>query len=119
MVPKKIGKNKISVRSNITKEIKLAEIVVELDMQSRAELDDEITKEYAEDINLGADFPPVDVFNDGTYYFLTDGFGQEHHDGVPRSQDADDTEAALVQGGSCHRPYRPGKPAPGDCSTYR
>ena len=74
MVPKKIGKNKISVRPNITKEIKLAEIVVELDMQSRAELDDEITKEYAEDINLGADFPPVDVFNDGTYYFLTDGF---------------------------------------------
>jgi hypothetical protein len=45
-----------------------------VDIQSRTALSPRLVEEYSDDLGLGALFPPVDVFFDGTYYFLTDGF---------------------------------------------
>jgi len=43
-------------------------------MQVRVRLCEETVKEYAEAMAAGAKFPPVIVFNDGTNYWLADGF---------------------------------------------
>ena len=37
-------------------------------------INSEIVDEYAESIQAGAKFPPVEVYYDGTHYWLTDGF---------------------------------------------
>ena len=74
MTTKKFKKNKKNEKPIETQQLKINEIAAKVDIQSRAELDDKLIKEYADDIKLGAEFPPVDVFYDGTYYFLTDGF---------------------------------------------
>jgi len=71
MRTKKIKKNGNPIE---TKEIKITDIIAEVDVQSRVGLKNDFIDEYAEDLELGAEFPPVDVFYDGTYYFLTDGF---------------------------------------------
>jgi uncharacterized ParB-like nuclease family protein len=57
-----------------TKPINISDIVAEVDIQSRTALNSRLVDEYTDDLGLGALFPPVDVFYDGTYYFLTDGF---------------------------------------------
>jgi len=57
-----------------TKKIKIGEIIVDDNIQSRTGLNGHIIDEYAEEIKLGAQFPPVDLFFDGKLYFLTDGF---------------------------------------------
>jgi len=74
MAPKKIKKNKKNDKTIETKEIKITDIIAEVDVQSRVGLNNDFIDEYAEDLELGAEFPSVDVFYDGTYYFLTDGF---------------------------------------------
>ncbi|HAM56936.1 MAG TPA: hypothetical protein DCQ64_16670 [Candidatus Rokubacteria bacterium] len=42
--------------------------------QSRAALDDTVIDEYAAAIMMKAEFPPADVFYDGTDYWMADGF---------------------------------------------
>ncbi len=42
--------------------------------QPRVRLNQKLIDEYAEAITLGDHFPPVTVFNDGTHYWLADGF---------------------------------------------
>lgn len=42
--------------------------------QPRIELDQNLVKEYAEVMREGAVFPPVEVFHDGSTYWLVDGF---------------------------------------------
>jgi hypothetical protein len=42
--------------------------------QTRSQIDMGVTAEYAEAMKAGAQFPPVDVFYDGTDYWLADGF---------------------------------------------
>lgn len=45
--------------------------------QPRATLDMYVIEEYTEAMEAGAKFPPVDVFFDGTDYWLADGFHRE------------------------------------------
>ena len=42
--------------------------------QPRAELRNDVVKDYAELMRAGAAFPPVSVFYDGQDYWLADGF---------------------------------------------
>ena len=42
--------------------------------QSRAALSDETVSDYAEAMQLGAEFPPIVVFHDGSAHWLADGF---------------------------------------------
>jgi hypothetical protein len=74
MAPKKIKNNKKNEKPIKTMNINITDIVAEVDIQSRAGLNKDFIDEYADDLKLGAEFPSVDVFYDGTYYFLTDGF---------------------------------------------
>jgi hypothetical protein len=46
--------------------------------QPRAALDQNVIHEYAQDMLLGATFPPVTVFYDGSDYWLADGFHRYH-----------------------------------------
>lgn len=46
--------------------------------QMRAELDRDVYLDYGEKMKAGDEFPPVDVFYDGTEYFLADGFHRFH-----------------------------------------
>lgn len=46
--------------------------------QPRAALDQNVIQEYAQDMLLGATFPPVIVFYDGSDYWLADGFHRYH-----------------------------------------
>ena len=56
------------------KEIKISDIIMDEEIQSRFELKQEHIDDYAEDIESGAEFPPVELFFDGIYHFLADGF---------------------------------------------
>jgi hypothetical protein len=42
--------------------------------QSRAKIDNGVVDEYAQRMEVGDEFPPVDAFYDGTDYILADGF---------------------------------------------
>ena len=74
MASKKSKKITILSKPIETKPINISDIVAEVDIQSRTALSPRLVEEYSDDLGLGALFPPVDVFYDGTYYFLTDGF---------------------------------------------
>lgn len=54
--------------------IEINSIIVRGEIQQREQLNEECIKEYVETIADGADFPPVDVYNDGENLFLADGF---------------------------------------------
>ena len=56
-----------------TREILLTDIRIDK-TQSRARIDDETVRDYAESMDDGVDFPPVIVFWDGKEYWLADGF---------------------------------------------
>lgn len=58
--------------------IPLDKIRIDCDTQSRASLNHEVVREYAEEMLEGKSFPPVDVFFDGKFYFLCDGFHRYH-----------------------------------------
>ena len=57
-----------------TQKVKISKIIVDDEIQSRTGLNEQYIKEYHEEIELGSQFPPVELFFDGQYYFLTDGF---------------------------------------------
>jgi ParB-like chromosome segregation protein Spo0J len=57
-----------------TKSIKLVDIRADAGTQSRARINEEAVAEYAERMEAGDKFPPVDVFHDGNEYYLADGF---------------------------------------------
>ena len=54
--------------------VEIAKIRRDGGTQPRAALDEATIGEYAEAIQAGAEFPPVDVFNDGERLWLADGF---------------------------------------------
>lgn len=56
------------------KKLSLATIRMDGGTQPRAELLEDVIAEYAEAMRGGATFPPVDVYYDGTSYWLADGF---------------------------------------------
>jgi hypothetical protein len=57
-----------------TQLIKLALIHCDCGTQSRAAINTDTVKEYAEEMIEGAKFPPAEVFFDGSEYYLADGF---------------------------------------------
>lgn len=54
--------------------LELNKIRLDGNTQPRAELNQEIVGDYAESVMSGALFPPIDVFHDGSTYWLADGF---------------------------------------------
>jgi len=60
------------------KTINIKTIRIDGGTQSRVEINNEIVTEYAEAIKVGAEFPPVVVFNDGADNWLADGFHRFH-----------------------------------------
>lgn len=63
--------------------------------QPRAELNYEVIEEYSQAMRAGATFPPVDVFYDGTDYWLTDGF---HRVKAAGAAELDRIAATVYQG---------------------
>jgi len=57
-----------------SREVSLTEIRMDGGTQPRAELDDALVAEYADEMKGGAEFPPVTVFYDGVVYWVADGF---------------------------------------------
>jgi len=56
------------------KAMNLAALVLDLRLQSRVEINEDIVAEYAADIEAGDLFPPVTVFFDSTHFYLADGY---------------------------------------------
>jgi hypothetical protein len=54
--------------------IKLQDITIDADMQSRDSVDEAIVNQYAECMQEGSKFPPVTIHTDGETNWLTDGF---------------------------------------------
>lgn len=57
-----------------TQLLDMAVVRIDGDTQPRAEINQEIVKEYAEAMQAGTEFPPVEVICDGAEYWLVDGF---------------------------------------------
>jgi hypothetical protein len=55
-------------------QLELAKIRLEDGTQPRAQLSSEVINDYAEQMRMGAKFPPIVVFYDGKDYWLADGF---------------------------------------------
>lgn len=64
--------------SSIVENLRLAQIRIDGETQSRAEINNEVVAEYAEALTEGEKFPPVIVFFDGVSYWLADGFHRRH-----------------------------------------
>jgi hypothetical protein len=62
------------VLSSCARELDLAQIRRDGETQGRVNLDFEVVHEYAALLRVGAEFPPVRTWFDGTVYWLTDGF---------------------------------------------
>jgi hypothetical protein len=75
--------------------LKISQIKTDGGTQPRAELNQQVIEEYAEAIGEGAIFPPVDVFYDGTDYWLGDGF---HRIGGHKLAGKGEVEATIHQG---------------------
>ena len=60
------------------KMISLNQIKLDQKIQPRVNLSESTIKEYAEDILMGAKFPPVDLFFDGEINWLADGYHRYH-----------------------------------------
>lgn len=58
--------------------IPLDSIRIDGGTQPRAEIDTATVSEYAEAMQAGVSFPPVDVFHDGKHYWLAEGFHRWH-----------------------------------------
>lgn len=54
--------------------VQISEIRTDGDTQNRCELDRDLVSEYSRVMLEGAVFPPMQVFFDGTHYWLADGF---------------------------------------------
>lgn len=52
----------------------MAVLRIDGDTQPRVAIDQAVVQEYADAMQAGVEFPPVDVVHDGTAYWLVDGF---------------------------------------------
>ena len=70
--------NKVKTTTNVIQtkcvEINFKQLLIEDSLQSRAEIDQSLVAEYAEEMLRGTKFPPIIVFSDGAKYWLVDGF---------------------------------------------
>ncbi len=60
--------------SSVVQNIRLEQIRTDGGTQPRAEVNEDVVREYAESLTDGAKMPPVVVFYDGAGYWLADGF---------------------------------------------
>jgi hypothetical protein len=60
------------------KKLRLNEIRIDGGTQPRVEINNALVKEYADEIKIKKNFPPLDVFYDGKSYWLVDGFHRRH-----------------------------------------
>jgi hypothetical protein len=63
---------------DVGKEIDISAIRTDGGTQMRAELSKDVYLDYRDKMNAGVEFPPVDVFFDGSTYWLADGFHRFH-----------------------------------------
>lgn len=56
------------------REISISDITIDGGTQIRAVMDQDVIKQYAEEMASGAEFPPVVVFQNADTYWLADGF---------------------------------------------
>lgn len=75
--------------------LKLTQIKVDGDLQSRDAINEAIVQEYAEVIREGGKMPPVSVFYDGTRYHLADGW---HRFFAHKSAGFPEIEADIIEG---------------------
>jgi hypothetical protein len=61
-----------------TKLIEISKLRLDGDTQPRLAIDQAVVDEYAEAMQAGREFPPVEVFHDGVEYWLADGFHRIH-----------------------------------------
>jgi uncharacterized ParB-like nuclease family protein len=76
--------------------IPLEQISIYGGTQTRAATNDEAIEQYAEDMEAGAQFPPIIVFYDGSKYWLADGF---HRYLAAKRNDYEDIAAEVREGG--------------------
>lgn len=71
-MPRKKSKSESSESS--IQSVEIAKIRMDGGTQPRSKLYEDVVADYAEDMEQGAEFPPVIVYYDGTEYWLADGF---------------------------------------------
>ncbi len=54
--------------------IKISDLILSEEVQSRVSLDENVINEYAEAMKNGDEFPPIDVYKDGDDNYVADGF---------------------------------------------
>lgn len=59
-------------------ELKLDKIRIDGETQARVEISEDVVRDYADGLADGFPFPNIVVFNDGTTYWLADGFHRVH-----------------------------------------
>ena len=64
--------------------------------QMRVEMKPDVVREYADDMAAGAVFPPVEVYHDGTNYWLAEGY---HRVEAARLLDRETIDAEVLDGG--------------------
>lgn len=75
--------------------IKLSDLKLDGDLQSRVAISEVTVQEYTEIIREGGKMPPVTVFFDGTKYYLADGF---HRYFAHKSSGFPEIEAEVIDG---------------------
>jgi hypothetical protein len=68
----------MQVQKPVRKCLKMGEIRLEVDLQSRVNIDQSVVGDYRDAILAGEKLPAVHVVFDGIYYYLTDGFHRFH-----------------------------------------
>lgn len=76
-------------------ELELDKIRIDGGTQPRAKIDMETVADYHAAFELGANFPPIDVFFDGKEYWLADGFHRWH---AARAANLESLDAFVHQG---------------------
>ena len=84
-----------SVSSKASTTLSMARIKLDSDLQVRVTLSKETIAAYANEMQEGAEFPPVDVFHDGSDYWLANGF---HRYNATESIGHDDIAVRIHQG---------------------
>lgn len=54
--------------------LKISEITLDKEIQPRSQLNEAVIEKYSEAMLIGAQFPPITVFFDGSQHWLADGF---------------------------------------------
>lgn len=75
--------------------MKIKDIRLDKDLQSRSYINEDVVAEYAEHMLDGAKFPPVTVFFDSVYYWLADGY---HRYYGTKKANLDEIEVEVING---------------------